>query len=232
MTPSYRPPERSAVASPRFIMVVHPRLWGGEHPCPGGDTHAHRARLAALLDAGVTTFIDLTEPEAENGVAPYARRLRGAHSRGMPIAYFSFPIIDTRPPRSSDQADAILDVIEVALANEETVYVHCRSGVGRTGTMLGLHLVRLGYTPTQALRLVQQAWKRDPRSPQWPQCPQTDRQRRFACNEPSFGVLQYAISRSRDAPVVASDVRDRDGIRHHGRTVDGCGEPTRQWCAP
>lgn len=27
----------SYVPAPRWFTVVHPRLWGGEHPCLGGD---------------------------------------------------------------------------------------------------------------------------------------------------------------------------------------------------
>lgn len=171
--------EVSAVASPRYFTVVNPRLWGGEHPCPGGDEVAHAARLAMLLDAGVTTFIDLTERNRENGVAPYVRRLRGARRHGLSVVDFNFPIADAQTPRSRAQVDEILDVIDVALANEETVYLHCRSGVGRTGTLLGLHLVRHGYTPAKAVQSLRAAWRRDARSHVWACCPQTEGQRRY-----------------------------------------------------
>lgn len=167
------------VAAPRYFTVVHPRLWGGEHPCLGGDARAHAARLATLLDAGVTTFVDLTEHGRENGVTPYGRRLRGVHRHGLSAAYFNFPVPDTHPPRSRAQAEEILDVIDAALANDETVYLHCRSGVGRTGTVLGRHLVRHGHVPASALRMLAAAWRRDPRSRYWPTCPQTEGQRRY-----------------------------------------------------
>jgi hypothetical protein len=167
-----------ALQKPRHFTVNHARLWGGEHPCPGIDAKLQRARLATLLEAGVTTFIDLTEHGRENGVTPYGRLLRGAHRHGLPAAYFNVPIADTRPPRSWEEAVAILDIMDVALANRETVYLHCRSGVGRTGTILGLHLVRHGYSPGEALRALQAAWKVDPRSATWPRCPQTESQQR------------------------------------------------------
>lgn len=163
---------------PRYFTVEHARVWGGEHPCPGSDTRFQCARLASLLEAGVTTFIDLTEHGRENGVTPYRRLMRGAHRHGLPAAYVNVPIVDTRPPRSWQEAVAILDVMDAALANGEMVYVHCRSGVGRTGTLLGLHLVRHGYSPSEALRALQTAWSRDPRSVFWPRCPQTESQRR------------------------------------------------------
>jgi protein-tyrosine phosphatase len=95
------------------------------------------------------------------------------------VSYHAFPIRDAAVPRSSAQVETILDVIDIALLNDEYVYVHCRSGVGRTGMVLALHLVRHGCTPREALRLVQAAWQRDTRSTLWAQCPQTEVQRRY-----------------------------------------------------
>ncbi|XWV15443.1 MAG: hypothetical protein HEQ11_03920 [Gemmatimonas sp.] len=127
----------------------------------------------------MTTFVDLTEHGRENGVTPYGRRLRGVHRHGLSVAYFNFPVPDTHPPRSRAQAEEILDVIDAALANDETVYVHCKSGVGRTGTILGVHLVRKRFTPANAVQILTAAWQRDLRSGLWPVCPQTDAQRRY-----------------------------------------------------
>ena len=75
--------------------------------------------------------------------------------------------------------EQVLDVVDAALENGETVYLHCRSGIGRTGTMLALHLVRHGYAPTDALRQLQAAWRRDERSRVWSRCPQTEGQKRY-----------------------------------------------------
>jgi atypical dual specificity phosphatase len=168
-----------AIAAPRYFTVVHPRLWGGEHPCPGGDARAHAARLATLLDAGVTTFVDLTEHDRENGVTPYGYRLRVVHRHVLSVAYFNFPVPDARVPQYRAEVEQVLDVIDAALENGERIYVHCRSGIGRTGTVLALHMVRHGYTPVDALRQLENAWRRDARSQAWPRCPQTEGQRRY-----------------------------------------------------
>ena len=81
--------------------------------------------------------------------------------------------------RSRAQVEQVLDVIDAALENGETVYLHCRSGIGRTGTVLALHLVRHGYSPADALRRLEAAWRRDERSGTWSRCPQTEGQRRY-----------------------------------------------------
>jgi atypical dual specificity phosphatase len=164
---------------PRWFTVRDPRLLGGEHPCPGGNTRSHRARLASLRQLGVSTFVDLTEYDRENGIQPYRARLARGTTAGFSVSYHTFPIRDAGVPGSLAQLETILDVIDVALLNNERVYLHCRSGVGRTGTLLALHLVRHGVAPREALRLVQAAWRRDPRSAQWSRCPQTEEQRRF-----------------------------------------------------
>lgn len=167
------------IVHPRFFTVTTDRLLAGEHPCPGGDPAVHAARLDVLLNMGVTTFVDLTERHRENGIAPYDRRLRGAVRDGLSVAYFNFPVPDAQAPRCRGQVDQLLDVVDAALENGETVYLHCRSGIGRTGTMLALHLVRHGHAPTDALRHLVAAWRRDTRSQVWPRCPQTEGQRRY-----------------------------------------------------
>jgi hypothetical protein len=164
---------------PRWFTVREPRLLGGERPCPGGDARVQRARIDALLAYGVTTFIDLTEPERENGVQPYRQYLRGRSRDGLSVAYHALPIPDAGVPRDLEAVERTLDVIDLALLNGEVVYLHCRSGVGRTGMMLALHLVRHGEYAAAALRQVQGAWGRDVRSRVFTRCPQTDAQLRY-----------------------------------------------------
>ena len=167
------------IVHPRFFTVMTDRLLGGEHPCPGGDPTVHAARLDALLNMGVTTFLDLTERHRENRIALYDRRIRGAERHGLSVTYFNFPVPDAQTPQCRGQVAQVLDVVDAALENGETVYLHCRSGIGRTGTMLALHLIRHDYAPIDALRQLDAAWRRDARSRVWPRCPQTEGQRRY-----------------------------------------------------
>ena len=55
---------------------------------------------------------------------------------------------------------AILDAVDEALAVGRKVYLHCWGGVGRTGTVVGCHLVRHGTRPEEALALIAD-WRRD-----------------------------------------------------------------------
>jgi len=164
---------------PRWFTVRNPRLMGGEHPCPGGTSQEQRARLRMLCAIGVTTFVDLVDYRMENGVEPYRRLLPHMGRNGIPISHHHFPVPDAGIPRSRGYVEEILDVIDISLLNAERVYMHCRSGVGRTGTLLALHLVRHGRSPESALEQVGAAWTKDPRSAQWPTCPQTTDQRHF-----------------------------------------------------
>ena len=46
---------------------------------------------------------------------------------------------------------SILDAIDAAVSQGRRVYVHCRAGIGRTGTVVGCYLVRHGMSGPQAI---------------------------------------------------------------------------------
>jgi protein-tyrosine phosphatase len=99
-------------------------------------------RLDELRAAGVDFILDLTQDDEP--LAAYDERLaRGVRRRRIPVRDFSCP--------SQEEMTAILDVIDEALGAGRVVYVHCRGGIGRTGTVIGCHLVRHGATPDDAL---------------------------------------------------------------------------------
>lgn len=112
-----------------------------------------REKLAAFLDAGITAFVDLTDPA--DGLAAYVPVLRElAAERGLDIVHDRLTI------RDMDVCDAahmrrVLDTIDERLAAGHRVYVHCWGGIGRTGMVVGCWLVRHGRTGDQALREVE-----------------------------------------------------------------------------
>jgi ADP-ribosylglycohydrolase len=145
------------------------RLLAGEYPGSPDEKEA-RARLAALCAEGIDTFIDLTE---EGECDPYAALLPPA------VEHRRLPIVDHGLPGSALQMQEILAAIAAALASDRGVYVHCRAGIGRTGTVVGCHLAATGLDGEAALAELNRLWRQSARSAQWGEVPETEAQREF-----------------------------------------------------
>jgi ADP-ribosylglycohydrolase/protein-tyrosine phosphatase len=120
--------------------VVPGAVLAGEYP---GNMLEDRAieKVNLLVDAGVRTFVDLTEAHE---LAPYAVFVEAAATaRRLDLRHHRMPIQDFHVIDDAGY-DAILDLI----AEEQTraaVYVHCWGGRGRTGTVVGCLLARDGH---------------------------------------------------------------------------------------
>ncbi|HIB62796.1 MAG TPA: hypothetical protein EYO51_06610 [Methylococcaceae bacterium] len=148
--------------------VVPGKVLAGEHPVGVGKL-ASSENLDALKEAAVTTFIDLTgEPE---GLASYASLLDGQ-------AYHRFSITNIATPRSPDITTAILDLIDQQATKEGVVYIHCRGGVGRTGTIIGCWLTRQGFKGANALLQLNKLWLQNPKSAE-SESPETKQQKDY-----------------------------------------------------
>ena len=125
------------------------RLLAGEYPSAKNPDVAI-SKIAHFLYAGVTTFLDLTEA-GEYHLRPYARSLKElAYTRGQTVTHQRLSIPDMDIPDTAHMK-TILDTIDQVLGQDETVYVHCYGGIGRTGTVIGCWLVRHGLTGEEAL---------------------------------------------------------------------------------
>lgn len=153
---------------PNAYWVTPGRLLAGPYP-----SHADAAiavqRSAALLALGVDSIVDLTEP-GEYNLRPYWPLLTvQAAALGRIMARQQHAIHDLGTP-SVTEMGAILDDIDRALQAGCTVYIHCFGGIGRTGTVVGCHLVRHGMSGAAALEAIQQLRallpKRDRPSPE------------------------------------------------------------------
>ncbi len=153
--------------------VVPGRLLAGEYPSGReaqlGDSG--RARVTRLIAAGISCFVDLTE---EGECPPYDALLPPA------VAYLRRSIRDQRVPRQPAQMRRIQDEIAAVLAGGGAVYVHCRAGIGRTGTVAGCFLVEQGRDGASALHELNELWTRQcERAALWPEIPQTPEQAEY-----------------------------------------------------
>jgi hypothetical protein len=115
--------------------VYHPefeglKLYGGEYPYSSDD-------IKEFIDLGITTSICLVEyifTDYPNEVKIKNTDFKLLH---YPIRDFSVP--------SKAFMTSILDKIDELIANGESIYVHCQGGHGRTGTVIGCWLKKLGF---------------------------------------------------------------------------------------
>lgn len=137
----------------------------GEHPS-GPDERSTIERLGVLLDAGIRSFIDLTEPDEH--LTPYESVLTdlGAQ-RGLTVTRSTFPIPDggALPAEAYDEILAEID----RRTDDGAVFVHGREGLGRPGTVIGCLFAAQGLSYEGSLRTIKErrmySRKADTRAP-------------------------------------------------------------------
>jgi ADP-ribosyl-[dinitrogen reductase] hydrolase len=218
-----KPPMKNAYQVPDVT------LHAGEYPF-SADPATGPARLRALLDAGVTTFIDLTTPH--DNLSPYIDALRelAAERKQGELRYFPLGFTDNSIPESPDRMRRILDTVDEALGEGRRVYLHCMGGVGRTGVAVGCWLVRHGMPGEDALKMVNGLFgtmspEKVARHRSWGS-PQTEAQRTYVrewkeltVHEDDHALLLlpagwkpptgFTIGISRTNPRLVLDLRDR-----------------------
>lgn len=175
--------------------VIPGSLLAGKYPGGKSPQDVER-RLGALLDGGFDAFLDLTEP---GEMPPYDAYLPEG------VVYLRKPISDHGVPDAAAYMAEILGELDALLANGRRVYLHCRAGIGRTGTLVACHLIERGLAPAAALARLNELWQGSDRADTWPEVPETDEQRDF--------ILAYSPgadpTRAPDVMDAARTLRDR-----------------------
>jgi atypical dual specificity phosphatase len=131
----------SRYVGPSGFYWVKPGQLGGL-PRPG-IVAALDDDLAGLKRLGITVLVTLEEKQT---VPPRVCNLVGIRSR-------FFPIDDMKSP-PLEAADELCKKIRDDIASGEVVAIHCRAGLGRTGTMLACYLIWEGSSALDAFQKV------------------------------------------------------------------------------
>ncbi|MBI2267286.1 MAG: tyrosine-protein phosphatase [Armatimonadetes bacterium] len=119
---------------PNFEQVAPGLLRGGQPDADG---------IAWLEAHSVRTVIDL---RGEGGEGPDNQAIAGAWKKAR---CHSIPIPDMNPP-THEQVEEFLRLVDDP--GNQPVFVHCKAGIGRTGTMIACWRVAHGWDVDEAIR--------------------------------------------------------------------------------
>jgi len=165
---------------PQHYPIEPGTIYGGEYP---GDRNPNfaSAKIRALVELGVRTFIDLTA-QADR-MEPYEGFLKELEQEtGTTLRRITASIPDMGVPGTREAMAEIMDVVRESTASGPALYIHCWGGIGRTGTVVGCWLRECGHGADDALERVQHLYATHmPKSKdiRYPESPQTREQKDY-----------------------------------------------------
>jgi len=130
---------------PNIRLAMMPRPRGGEWL---------EDEISGLRDAGLDTIVSLIEGDesTELGLQQEAALCQAA---GM--EFISFPVPDRGVPRSDVDFRSLVHSITSKLRAGNSVAVHCRAGIGRSGLLAACILAALDISPEKAFSMLTRA---------------------------------------------------------------------------
>ena len=136
----HHPQARSQARGPKgFVWLIRGRLAGT--PCPG-IVRETMLDLRYLKEVGITDLISLTEIAFDRTLAEQ-----------FDIQVTHFPIIDMSVP-SLSAAQKFCVSLDQKIEQQQTIAIHCKAGLGRTGTMLAAYYLWKAPTETTAQQAI------------------------------------------------------------------------------
>jgi protein-tyrosine phosphatase len=129
--------------------------WITDHICVGPAPMSSKD-LETIKGNGVTAIVNLC---AE---FPQLHQLEKTY--GFSVWYL--PVTDDCAPQTTP-ADAALDWLEEEIHRGAKVLIHCRHGIGRTGTMVSAYLLRKGLTLKAARKVLKHSGAHPTHPEQW-----------------------------------------------------------------
>ena len=127
-----------AQGDPRYAELpnfhqVNPQLYRGAQPKAGG--------LKTLKTIGVKTIVNLRGKDEQAGA-------EGEEARTLGLRYYNVPLPEFSRPKD-EEVQQVLDLINAA--ENQPVFVHCRHGEDRTGTVIACYrITHDGWTAVAA----------------------------------------------------------------------------------
>jgi protein-tyrosine phosphatase len=219
--------------------IIDEQLVAGEYPGDRDNPNRMHRRLNSLLQAGVTAFLDTTEPQ-EHSTRYYdgdGKRYRykpkhvvsvrhthrlADYNHLLPenVTYARFPILDVSIPSKQQMLDMLTKIKEWR-EEGRVVYVHCRGGIGRTGVVVGCYLREQGFSGRAALRQIDELR----RTCAVARSPETATQEDFIWRWPNVGQLltmkkeTFGTGKPNSTPVFES-YKDKPYNWYYGDTYD------------
>lgn len=158
----------------RCYAVLENRFLAGGYPYNPGSEEPLEV-LRALISRNIDSFVDLTE---EDELTHYQCKFGEITDRQ--IYYSRFAIVDYSTPTSEEMA-GIVKHINKSLADGRNIYLHCRGGIGRTGTVVACWLKSQGMSGEESLKKLAELFSHS-NAARFCRSPESDEQISFVMN--------------------------------------------------